>query len=54
MLFAVEYALIGLVAGVLGVAGGAVIARQVVVEQMELEWRAFRARWARRWRWPSR
>ena len=41
MLFAVEHALTGVVAGVLGVAGGAVIARQVVVEQMELQWRAF-------------
>lgn len=40
-LFAVEQALTGLVAGVLGVAGGAVIARQVVVEQLELPWQAF-------------
>ncbi len=40
-LFAVEHALTGLVAGLLGVAGGTLIARQVVVEQMELEWRLF-------------
>ncbi|HXT23118.1 MAG TPA: FtsX-like permease family protein, partial [Thermoanaerobaculia bacterium] len=40
-LFAVEHALTGVVAGVLGVAGGALIARQVVVEQMELDWRLF-------------
>jgi putative ABC transport system permease protein len=40
-LFAVEHALTGLVAGILGVAGGAVIARQVVVEQLELTWRPF-------------
>ncbi|HEV8630831.1 MAG TPA: FtsX-like permease family protein, partial [Thermoanaerobaculia bacterium] len=40
-LFAVEHALTGLVAGVLGVGAGAVIARQVVVDQLELEWHAF-------------
>ena len=38
-LFAVEQALSGTVAGVLGVAGGALLARQIVVRQMELEWR---------------
>ncbi|HXT20424.1 MAG TPA: FtsX-like permease family protein, partial [Thermoanaerobaculia bacterium] len=40
-LFAVEHALTGLVAGLLGVAGGTLIARQVVVEQMELDWHLF-------------
>ncbi len=40
-LFAVEHALTGLLAGVLGVAGGAAVAHQVVVEQLELEWHAF-------------
>lgn len=40
-LFAVEQALTGLVAGALGVVGGALIARQVVVEQLELPWKAF-------------
>jgi putative ABC transport system permease protein len=40
-LFAVEHALTGAVAGVLGVLGGAAIARQVVVEQMELDWHLF-------------
>jgi len=38
-LFAVEQALAGTVAGVLGVAGGALLARQIVVRQMELEWK---------------
>jgi predicted lysophospholipase L1 biosynthesis ABC-type transport system permease subunit len=38
-LFAIEQALAGTVAGLLGVAGGALLARQIVVRQMELEWR---------------
>jgi putative ABC transport system permease protein len=38
-LFTIEQALAGTVAGLLGVAGGALLARQIVVRQMELEWR---------------
>jgi putative ABC transport system permease protein len=40
-LFAVEHALTGGAAGVLGVFGGVVLARQIVVRQMELDWHLF-------------
>lgn len=41
LLFTVEHALTGGAAGLLGVAGGALLARQVVVRQMELDWHLF-------------
>jgi len=40
-LFAVEHALTGLVAGILGTAGAALLTRIVVVQQLELPWRLF-------------
>jgi putative ABC transport system permease protein len=39
-LFAAEYALVGLVAGVIGAAGGALLARGVVVRLFDLGWEA--------------
>ena len=47
--FAVEYALIGLVAGVIGAVGGTVLAWGVVTRGFEMPWS-----FARRSRWPSR
>ena len=41
LLFAVEHALTGAAAGLLGVAGAALLTRQIVVRQMELDWHLF-------------
>jgi putative ABC transport system permease protein len=41
LLFAVEHGLTGTAAGLLGVAGAALLTRQVVTRQMELDWHLF-------------